>query len=71
MPKQKTRELSRADKELRSALQIKRRKDGWWVENTPPYVVEGETFTSCGPYASKSEAIEGRKSVARAFGMRT
>ena len=39
----------------------------WWIEDVPPYRVNGETCTSCGPYDTRREADSDRVGLQRFF----
>ena len=39
-------------------MKIIKKQDGWWVAGVEEYKVEGESFTECGPYQTKSDARE-------------
>lgn len=45
-----------------------RHDDGtWWVEGLPPYRVNGETCTACGPYDTRREADDDRIGLQRFY----
>ena len=46
------------------AMKTERRADGWWIVDVPPYDVDGQTFTTCGPYKTKDEADADRAGLA-------
>jgi hypothetical protein len=37
-------------------MRTERRNGSWWIADVPPYDVDGETVTVCGPYKTRDEA---------------
>ena len=50
-----------------NAMKTEKRADGWWIVDVPPYDVDGQTFTTCGPYKTKDEAESDRAGLARFY----
>lgn len=39
----------------------------WWIDGVPPFVANGQTFASCGPYDTRAEAEDGRRGLERFY----
>ncbi|MHB8971031.1 MAG: hypothetical protein ACYC3X_22600 [Pirellulaceae bacterium] len=50
-----------------TTLRTARQSDGWWILDVPEYCVNGETCTSCGPYATKADADDDRRGLQRFY----
>ena len=50
-----------------TTMRTAKQSDGWWILDVPRYCVNGETCTSCGPYATKAEAEDGRRGLERFY----
>ena len=48
-------------------MRVERQEDGWWLLDVPPYSVDGQIYTSCGPYATKAEALEDKRGLSEFF----
>jgi len=48
-------------------MELSRVKSAWWIEGVPVYYVDGEPFSSCGPYSTKAEATSDLKGLKKFF----
>ena len=48
-------------------MRTAKQSDGWWILDVPAYQVDGATFTSCGPYATRAEADDDRRGLERFY----
>jgi hypothetical protein len=47
-------------------MTLRRHDGGWWFK-CPPYTVDGEVFTECGPWVTKDDADTSRRGLATAI----
>jgi len=48
-----------------NTMRTEQHANGWWIVDVPAYQVDGDTFTTCGPYDTKAAAESDRRGMER------
>lgn len=48
-------------------MDLKKRRDGWWITNVPIYEADGREHSDYGPYTTKDEASSILRGLERTF----